>query len=372
MRSKTAIAILRETLPNETRVVLLPGDVARFSAAGFDVFFETTAGERAGYRDQEYAKVGARIVSTDEAWSAGELLLKLFAPSPPEYGRLHPGKSIGGFLHAEGRKPLVDALCETGCTAYAYEFFRTPDGIFPMAVPLSEISGQMAILFAAYHLQTQFGGRGVLLPAVPHATPARVLVIGYGNAGGAAARLAALMGAKVVVLGTQRERLRHFQALMPPGVECYLNTKEVIVREVLKADVVVGAILISTFDTPAMVEESLVKRMKPGSVIVDVTCGHGPGYMPSFDRFTTHKNPVYIKHGVIHCKIDILPAGVPLTATEANSAVIAPYLLQLAESIRDPARPDPTSAAGKIIEGGRVVHPEIARNMAMIEQGLAA
>jgi alanine dehydrogenase len=367
MRTRRSVSILKERLPNETRVVLLPEQVALFTAAGIEVLIESGAGVGAGCPDAAYQAVSARIVSVDEAWAGSSLILKLFAPSPAEYERLNQGTSIGGFLHAEGRKPLVEALKKQRCTAYAYEYFRTPDGIFPMAVPLSEISGQMAVIYGAYYLQAQFGGRGVLLPATPGAVPARVLVIGYGNAGTGAARLAASMGARVVVLGTHREKLRHFQALMPPGTECYLNTPEVLEREVLKADLVIGTILISTFDTPPMIEEALVRRMKPGSMIVDVTCGHGRGYLPSFDRFTTHRDPVYIKHGVLHCKIDILPAGVPLSAGQANSAVIAPYLLRMAESLFDPSRPDPTSAAGKIIENGRVVHPEIARNMVMID-----
>jgi alanine dehydrogenase len=358
---------MKERLPNETRVALLPEQVALLTEAGFDVLVETGAGDGSGYKDDAYRHVGAQIVSTDEAWEGSRLIVKLFAPSVGEYHRLHRRIAIGGFLHAEGRKPLVEALKESGCTAYAYEYFRTQDGIFPMAVPLSEISGQMAIIYGAYFLQTQFGGRGVLLPAVSGAERARVLVIGYGNAGAAAAKLAASMGAKVVVLGTHRERLRHFKSLMPPDTECYLNTPEVLEREVLQADLVVGTILISTFDTPEMIGDDLVRRMKAGTMIVDVTCGHGPGYLPSFDRFTTHKDPVYLKHGVVHCKVDILPAGVPLSAGQANSVVIAPYLLRLAQSIYDPERPDLTSAAGKIVENGEVVHPEIARNMKMID-----
>ena len=362
------VSIIKETLPNETRVVLLPPQVEQFTEAGFDVFVEAGVGEGSGYPDQAYERVGASVVSTDQAWQASSVILKLFAPSPTEYGRLHPGLTIGGFLHAEGRKPLVEALREQGCTAYAYEYFRTSDGIFPMAVPLSEISGQMAVIYGSYFLQKQFGGRGVLVSAVPGAVPARVLVIGYGNAGAAAAKLAASMGARVTVLGTHREKLRHFAMLSPVGVECYLNSPTLLEREVLRADLVIGAILISTFDTPEMIPESLVKRMKTGSVIVDVTCGHGRGYLPSFDRFTSHKDPTYVKHGVVHCKIDILPAGVPLSAAQANSEVIAPYLLRFAESRCDPTQCDPTSEAGRIVDGGEIVHPEIARNMVMIEQ----
>lgn len=367
MKNPRVVSILKERLPNETRVVLLPEQVGQFVAADIAVLVEAGAGEGCGYPDEAYRKVGARIVSTDEAWAQSNLILKLFAPSESEYERLTARISIGGFLHAEGRKPLVEALKRSGCTAYAYEYFRTADGIFPMAVPLSEISGQMAVIYASYFLQSHFGGRGILIPAVPGVEAARVLVIGYGNAGSAAAKLAAAMGAKVVVLGTHREKLRHFQALLPPGMECYLNTPETLEREVLKADLVIGAILISTFDTPPMIDEALVRRMKRGAMIVDVTCGHGRGYLPSFDRCTTHKDPVYVRNGILHCKIDILPAGVPLSAGQANSVVIAPYLVRMAESVFDAGRPDVTSAAGKIVAGGQVTHAEIERNMKMID-----
>jgi alanine dehydrogenase len=228
MKDGKAVSILKERLPNETRVVLLPPEVKLFTSAGFQVYVETGAGSGSGYPDDAYRNVGATIVSTDDAWTFSKLMLKLFAPSESEYHRLNNNISIGGFLHAEGRKPLVETLKRRGCTAYAYEYFRTDDGIFPMAVPLSEISGQMAVLYAAYFLQAHFGGRGVMIPAVTGAEQARVLIIGYGNAGSAAAKLAAAMGAKVVVLGTHREKLRHFQSMMPHGTECYLNTPEVL------------------------------------------------------------------------------------------------------------------------------------------------
>ena len=371
MRQQKAVSLLKETLPNETRVALLPTQVALFTAAGFQVYVETGAGAGSDCPDEAYSNVGCTIVSTNEAWERSPLIIKLFAPSPVEYHRLHRGLAIGGFLHAEGRKPLVDALKQSLCTAYAYEYFRTREGIFPMAVPLSEITGQMAVIYGAYFLQAHTGGRGVLLSKVLGTDPARVLVIGYGNAGAAAVKLAASMGAHVVVLGSNKERLRHFQALMPEGIECYVNSSNVLAREVQRADLIIGAILISTFDTPAMIDERLVKTMKPGSMIVDVTCGHGSGYLPTFDRFTTHRDPVYVRHGVIHCKIDILPAGVPFTACQANSSVIAPYLLGLAEAANDPSREDFTSSQGKIVERGEITHSEIARNMVMIESALA-
>lgn len=361
------VSIPKEKRPGETRVALLPDEVRRFRDAGFVVYVERDAGAGAGFDDAAYGRVGAEIVSAEEAWTKSPFIAKLFAPAPEEYRFLRPGMHVGGLLHAEGNKALVDRLCESGVTAYSYEYFRAPNGTFPLTAAFSEISGKMAVIYAAYHLQRHLGGSGVLLTATPGARPPKVVVIGYGNAGGAAARLAANLGCEVVVLGSNRERLRQFEATVPTNVRCLLNSREVLEREIPDADVVIGAILISTFDTAPMLDEALVKSMRPGSMIVDVTCGYGSGYMPTFDRFTSHADPTYIRHGVIHAKIDTLPAGVPATATQANSALMAPYLVAMGNAIFDPAAADPVSAAGKVVEGGRVVHPEVRRNMRMIE-----
>lgn len=249
--------------------------------------------------------------------------------------------------------------------SYSFEFFRTPDGIFPLSVPSSEVSGKLAVLYGAYHLQKHLGGRGVLLADVVGVERPRVLVIGHGNAGGAAARLAHALGADVVVLGTNRERLRRFQAGVPSTVECHLNSPEILAREVPRSDLVIGAILISSYDTEAMIDEGLVRHMRPGSVIVDVTCGYGSGYLPTFDRETTHLAPVYERFGVLHCKIDALPSSVPVTVARAVAPVRAPYLIALGRAIFEGIE-DPVSEAGKITEKGRVVHPEVKRHMDML------
>jgi alanine dehydrogenase len=191
-----------------------------------------------------------------------------------------------------------------------------------------------------------------------------VLVIGYGNVGGAAARTAHALGAQVTVLGTNPERLRRFQATLP-GVTCRLNSREMLEREVPAADLVIGAILISTYDTEPMIGEDLVSRMRPGSVIVDVTAGYGAGYLPTFDRLTTLPDPVYERFGVLHCKIDAFPAAVPRTATRAVGPVIVPYLIALGRAIYD-GTPDPVSAAGRITAAGQITHPEVERHMRML------
>lgn len=360
--STRAIAILREKGAGEIRVIATPREIARFVAEGFSVAVEKGAGIGVGIADADYASAGAVMLDTEEAWGFGNFIVKYKPPTDQEFGYLNSEKTICAVFHAEGNKDLVRRLMESKCTAYSYEFFRTPDGIFPLSVASSEIAGKVAVIYGAYHLQTHLGGSGKLLASVVNAAPLNVLVIGYGNSGGAAARLAAAMGARVTVLGTSRERLRAFQATMPNDVRCLLNDPVVLEREILAADLVIGAILISTFDTPAMVPESLVKKMKPGSMIVDVTAGYYSGYLPSFDRNTTFQFPVYERFGVLHCKIDVLPLAYARTTVEAMSQHLAPYIARLAQRVYDESHNDLVSDAGKIVSAGEITHPEVKRH----------
>ncbi|WP_327358356.1 NAD(P)-dependent oxidoreductase [Streptomyces sp. NBC_01304] len=361
MATSKRVSVLKETRAGEKRVIILPDQVTEFRNAGFDVLVEEGAGAETGASDLTYKEAGANIVTTEQAWRESDFVLKYKAPGPDEYKYLRKGLRLGAFFHAEGNPELTSRLLETETQAYAYEFFKTPEGIFPLAVPDSEISGKLAVLFAAYHLQSHMGGSGVLLADVSYVKPPRVLVIGYGNAGAAAARTAHALGAEVVVLGTNRERLRRFAASVP-GVTCRLNTPDALEREVEQADLVVGAILISTYDTPPMIDENLVRRMRPGSMIVDVTVGYGSGYLPTFHSQTTHTDPVYERFGVLHCKIDAMPGSVPHTAARAVSPLITPYLIELGNSLYEGV-PAPTAASGMITDGGRITHHEIERHM---------
>lgn len=365
MMVEKSVAVLKETRANEKRVILLPEEVQKFCKDDFRVFVETGAGAGTGVTDDDYRVAGGEIVSTEDAWQLSPYVLKYKAPGPEEFGYLREDLHLGAFFHAEGNEHLTEELCRQGVSAYTYEFFQTPEGVFPLAVPDTEISGKLAVLYGAYYLQSHLGGRGMLLADTIGAKPPRVLVIGYGNAGGAASRLASSMGAKVAVLGTNRERLRQFQATMPSSVECYLNSPEILAREVQEADLVIGAILISTYDTEPMITEDLLESMKAGTVIVDVTVGYGSGYLPTFDRQTTHDDPMYERSGVLHCKIDAMPGSVPLTATQAVSPLVTPYLIELGNAIFE-GTDDPTSKAGQIVDRGKIAHPEIQRHMDMI------
>ena len=356
------IAVVRETRPDERRVILLPREVREVIDAGFEVVVEREAGAGIGVRDAQYAAAGATIASREQAWGDSDVVVKYKAPTPAELALLRRGTHLGGLFHAEGDPALTEALCASGVTAYSYEFFRAADGDFPLAYPGGEVAGKLAVLHGAYYLQTHLGGRGVLLADIPDVEAPRVLVIGHGKVGGAAARTAVALGAQVTVLGRDRERLRRFRAAVPSRVRCRLNSPAVLREEALRADLVIGAILISTYDTEAMLTEDIVEAMRPGTVLVDATAGYGPGYLPTFTRQTTLGEPVFERSGVVHCKIDVLPSAVPRTTATAMSATIAPYLVALARSVYD-GLADPTSEAGKIVEAGRITHPEVRRHV---------
>ncbi len=223
----------------------------------------------------------------------------------------------------------------------------------------SEISGHMAVIYGAYHLQNELGGSGVMLGYIPGVKRPKVLVIGHGNAGGAATRTAISLGEEVVVLGTNRERLRKFKATVPPDVKCYVNSKEILEREVPDADLIVGAILISIWDTPAMINHELLKKMKPGSVIVEVTCGYGKGYLPTALKKTRNLNEVYKVENIIHIKNDCMPKQVHITAVEATSKNIILYLINLGKSIFEKDFQNPISEEGLIVSDGKIIHPQI-------------
>jgi alanine dehydrogenase len=233
----------------------------------------------------------------------------------------------------------------------------------------SEISGHMAVIYAAYHLQDQLGGSGKMLGRIPGVEATRVLVIGHGNAGGAAARTAAALGADVTVVGTSLSRLRRFAATAPANVTCELNTPTVLERIAAKCDVIIGAIRISNHGTEAIVTDAMVQSMRPGSVVVDVTCGYGAGYLPTADHRTRELTDAYKRHGVIHIKNDCMPKLVYLTATSAMSRAAFPYLLALAESFYTGV-PDRVSQRGQVTSDGAVVHPHIQQELRLRERAI--
>ena len=368
MSGKT-VSIVKESREGDRRVIALPEQVAGFVKHQYQVYVEHDAGLGQGFADDDYRAAGATVLGTEDAWTASDVVFKCRCPSEAEYRFFRPGLHLGATFYLGDRQALAERLKSDRVSAYSYEMFEDDDGKFPLMVTDSEISGHMAVVYAAYHLQEQLGGSGKMLIRMPGVEPTRVLVIGHGNSGGAAARTAAALGAQVTVVGRSPAHLRRFAATMPPNVTCEINTPALLEDLVPRSDVIIGAILVSNYGTPPMVTEDLVARMRPGSVIVDITIGYGPGYIPTSDHVTRKLTDAFKRHDVTHITNDCMPKEVYRTATAAMSRAAFPYLLALAESVHGD-QPDPVSRRGQVTGDGEVVHPHIRSELAFREQAL--
>ena len=362
------VSILRETRDSDRRVILLPDGVQQFVDSGFKAYVETGAGAGLGASDTDYASAGATIVSTGEAWTVSPYVLKYKCPSVEERQYLRRPLHIAAHFYPGENYELTQHLKTHNVTAYSYEYFQADDGSFPLMTTDSEIAGKLAILFGARQLLTSQGGLGIMLASIPGVKPPKVVVIGHGNAGGAAARTAAALGNEVVVFGRNVESLRRFAATVPPSVRCLVIDPDSLAREIPDADLVVGAILISTYDTPTMVSEDLVRQMKAGSVIIDVTCGYGRGYLPTAHSLTRLGAPPYQVHGVWHYKDPVMPTQVHRTSATAASSNHARHLVNLGRSIFDDGFVDGPSQRAKFTDRGQIVHPDVISDFALIEQ----
>ncbi|HEX3963915.1 MAG TPA: hypothetical protein VHZ03_45940 [Trebonia sp.] len=336
----------------ERRTILTPALARQLADAGFTVIAEPGIGAGVFTGDDEYAAAGACLASPDEAWSA-PLVLRYKSPDPRDLRRLQPGQHVGALFHAEGDPDLLSALRESGATAWSYEFVAE-DGRFPLGRPGGRIAGIQAVLAGAAAMQAE-DGRGVLLGLADGADPASVVIIGSGNVGRAAAEAAAL-GARVTVLARCESSRATYSGRAPVGVRVLVNTREALLDCLASADLVIGAILVSTWDTPAMITEADLRLMRAGAVIGDATCGYGPGYLPTAGPVQAPDAPPQEFAGILHVKLDMLPALVPVTATSTYVANAAPYLERLARTALL-GTPDPAIEAARIAFGGSLVHP---------------
>jgi alanine dehydrogenase len=343
-----------ESTPGDRRTLLTPAVARVLREAGFGVLAEPGIGAGVFCNDADLAEQGVRFATPEEVWAA-PLVLRYKSTNPKELARLRPGQSIGALFHAEGDRALLSALAASKVTAYSYEFVEE-DGRFPLAAPGGEIAGVQAVLYGAQALQTVHGGRGVLLAQVSGAVAPRVVVIGCGNVGAAAARTAAALGAQVAVLARSEESARRYMRSAPAGVRVAVNTPANRGTFLAEADLVIGTILVSTFDTPPMIIEADLREMKTGAVIVDATCGYGDGYLPTAGPVQQPGDMPRVVQGVLHVKLDALPALVPLTTTEAYTTSIAPYLVRLARVALSGVS-DPVIESARIAYAGSLVHP---------------
>ncbi|MCK9875399.1 NAD-binding protein [Frankia sp. Ag45/Mut15] len=337
----------------DRRTILTPLLARALLGAGIDVIAEPGIGAGIFLEDKEYATAGVRFAAGEQVWAA-PLVARYTCTDPADLSRLARGQHIAALFHAEGDIDLLDALRRCGATAWSYEFVAE-DGRFPLGRPSGRIAGVQAVLAGAHTLQAP-AGRGVLLAPVDGAPRASVLVIGSGNVGAAAAQTAAALGAQVTVLTRTQRSAADYQRQAPQGVRIQVNTRQNLLAGLAEADLVIGTILVSTYDTPPMIDHGDLEFMRPGAVIVDATCGYGPGYLPTAGPVQAPGDPPRVVAGILHVKIAVFPTLVPVTASAAYAANAAPYLVRLAQAALAGAA-DPAIEAARIASDGELVHP---------------
>ena len=320
----------KEIKAQEGRVSLTPAGVDVLVLAGHTVYVQKSAGVASGFTDEEYAAAGATLLDTaKEVYDIAEMIVKVKEPLPQEYDLLREGQTLFTYLHLAPDAEQTEALLSRGVTAIAYETVQLADRTLPLLSPMSEIAGRLAIQIGAHLLESNCGGRGVLLGGVPGVERANVVIIGGGNVGTNAAKIAVGMGAHVTILDLSAARLRYLDDIFGGKVQTLQSNAYNIGKAVQAADLVVGCVLIPGAKTPHLVTEDMVKAMRPGSVLVDVAIDQG-GSIATIDRTTTHEEPYFVKHGVLHYSVANMPGAVPRTSTLALTGATLPYAVKLA------------------------------------------
>ncbi|MFL5607135.1 MAG: alanine dehydrogenase [Gemmatimonadaceae bacterium] len=359
------IGVPKEIKTNENRIALVPAGAETLIAAGHSVLIETGAGLGSGFSDADYTAVGARIgKDADTVWKESDMIMKVKEPIKPEWPRMRQGQLIFTYFHFAADKELTQAHLDSGATCVAYETVELPTRELPLLTPMSEVAGRMAVQEGAKYLEKLYGGRGVLLGGVPGVAPAKVVILGGGIVGINAAKMAAGMGAKVVILDISLERLRYLSDVMPANVQTIHSNRHNILEQIETADLVVGGVLIPGAVAPKLVRKEDLKRMQPGSVIVDVAIDQG-GCVETIHA-TTHENPTYVVDGVIHYGVANMPGGVPRTSTLALTNATLPYAVQLAnKGWKKALKENPALLKGLNITDGKVTYAGVAEAFGM-------
>ncbi|MHB8962262.1 MAG: alanine dehydrogenase [Saccharofermentanales bacterium] len=324
------IGIPKEIKNNEYRVALTPAGAHALAGAGHRVLIARDAGAGSGFGDGEYTAMGAETADDNrDVFAQADIIVKVKEPLESEYELLRDGQVLFTYLHLASCRPLTEALLRRGVTAIGYETVQLPDGSLPLLSPMSEVAGRMAVQIGANLLQKQNGGSGVMLGGVPGVLPAEVLIIGGGVVGANAAKMAAGLGAHVVVMDISRSRLVYLDEIFGGRVNTLDFDRYTAEAMVGKADLLIGAVLVAGQKAPKVISEEMVMQMKKGSVIVDVAIDQG-GCIATIDRVTTHDNPSYEKYGVIHYSVANIPGCVPRTSTLALTGMTLPYLFEIA------------------------------------------
>ncbi len=351
------IGVPKETKDQEFRVGLSPSSVRVLNENGHTVLVEKDAGVGAGFTDDDYKVAGAEIVSQLDAWNR-ELIVKVKEPLTSEYQFLQKGQLLFTYLHLAANRSLTEHLIDCGVTAIAYETVETNGtNKLPLLTPMSIIAGRLSVQFGARFLERQQGGRGVLLGGVPGVRAGKVVILGGGIVGTEAARIAVGMGATVQILEVNVERLSYLETLFGSRVELLYSNSAQIEAVVPEADLLIGAVLVLGRKAPVLVSRQLVKKMRPGSVIVDVAVDQG-GCIETLHP-TSHSYPTYVEEGVVHYGVPNMPGSVPWTATQALNNSTLPYVLQLANFGSKALEVYPPLARGVNVQNHQIIHPAV-------------
>ncbi|MFO7151866.1 MAG: alanine dehydrogenase [Bacillota bacterium] len=355
------VGVPKEIKPQENRVAITPAGVDALVRAGHKVLIEKGAGEGSGIYDEDYQKAGAEIMpSAESVWEKSDMIVKVKEPLPSEYKYFREGQIIFTYLHLAPEPELTKALMDSKVVAIAYETVQKDDGSLPLLTPMSEVAGRLAIQEGAAFLEKFRGGKGVLLSGVPGVPPASIVIVGAGTVGTSALKRAVGMGARVTILDINVNKLRYLDDIYQGRIETLYSNRFNLMNAISKADLVICAVLIPGAKAPKLVTKEMVKAMEPGSVIVDVAIDQG-GCVETIDQPTTHSDPVFVKHGVIHYAVSNMPGAVPRTSTFALTNATLSYVLELAnKGWKKAVMENKALARGVNVLNGKITYKAVA------------
>lgn len=354
------IGVPKEIKNNENRVAVTPAGTQEFIRKGHTVYVQTKAGDGSGFSDEEYKGAGAKILSTaKEVFDIAEMIIKVKEPIEQEYSLIRKDQLVFTYFHFASYEPLAHAMIKTGAVCLAYETVERPDRSLPLLVPMSEVAGRMAIQEGAKYLEKPLKGRGILLGGVPGVMPAKVLILGGGVVGTNAAKIAAGMGADVIITDVNLNRLRYLDDVMPKNVHT-MASNDYVLRELVKtSDLIVGGVLIPGAKAPKLITRDMLKTMRPGTVLVDVAVDQG-GCIETC-KPTTHEDPTYIIDDIVHYCVANMPGAVPYTSTLALTNATLPYALKLANNgWKKACKENDDLLKGLNVVQGKVVYKAVA------------
>ncbi|MEO6025271.1 MAG: alanine dehydrogenase [Candidatus Binatia bacterium] len=353
------VGVPREITSEERRVAMTPSGVAALVAHGHTVTVERGAGAASSLPDADYVAAGATLADAAGVWVDAELVVKVKEPLAPEFAYLRPGLIVFTYLHLAAHEALTRTLLERGVRAIGYETIQLDDGTLPLLAPMSEVAGRLSIQVGAWCLEATNGGRGVLLSGVAGVRPGKVVILGAGIAGASACQAAVGLGARVSILDINPTRLRYVHDILGGHVTTVMSNRANIEEEIVRADLIVGTVLIPGAKAPKLITRALLRSMRPGSAFVDVSIDQGGCAETS--RPTSHHDPIYVEEGIVHYCVTNMPGAVPNTATHALTNTTLSYALALADhGFADAVAADPNLRRGVNVADGAVWHPGVA------------